>query len=654
MALQREQVVQTAEKYVSRGKIEPAIQRVPQAPRREPERHQHPEPGGRPLRAHPAHRRGRRILRADRQHYSSSGFFVKAIAIYKKIIKLDPTRLDVYEQLAELYHKQGLVTEARTQYQVLADYYQKHDNAASAIAIYIKMADLEPENPTYHVKLAEIYHQQQLIEKAMGEYRIIAELMIQHGRTQEAGQVYERALDVDSKNLRFIREGIERLRAAGDTAAAAHLLAVAAERNPEVHAFAEERIEERIEERKAETALETELAEEPEAIAVPYVEEEPDPRFLAREPEPVAEAAVEEEAAFEFEIDLGDDLMAAMREAEAAVGGEPAAAAAPAVSADTDEIEIELSFDEEDVGGLVLDMEAVAEEDEPSSQVRPPDDLLAAPSRPAWAVPEEPAVEAAEEFEASSWRSRTSRWRPSPARPSFAVQPLPATPEPVSEPVSEPEREPEPVREEPRPEIRRRRTSATSWSPRPRCWPSTASKRRPSSAWKRRCRSVRTTSPPLPCSSGCVWTRGSTTRWPSWRTGWPRWSRPPNRPAGSASPGSPRASGSWTRATRWTATISPDRRAPPCRRSRRFRSLRRLRHPWRRLRSRPPPRRPRRTWTPSCAACSTRRRASPRRRGRPSPSRRPPPPLYRRPRPPRPRPGWPRAAASSTSPPSAR
>ena len=51
---------------------------------------------------------------------------------------------------------------------MLADYYQKHDNAASAIAIYQKMADLEPNNPSYHVKLAEIYQAQQLIEKAGG------------------------------------------------------------------------------------------------------------------------------------------------------------------------------------------------------------------------------------------------------------------------------------------------------------------------------------------------------------------------------------------------------------------------------------------------------------------------------------------------------
>src|SRR6185369_3717634 len=203
MALQREQIVQTAEKFVARGKIEPAIKEYRKLLAENPND------------INTLNRIGdlyARIQRIDEavdfftqiaEQYSTEGFFVKAIAIYKKIIKLDPTRLEVYEQLAELYHKQGLVNEARTQYQVLADYYQKHDNAASAIAIYQKMADLEPNNP------------------------------ISHGRAQDAAQVYERALDIDSSNVNFIQDALLRLRESGDTAAAARFLSIAAERNPQ-------------------------------------------------------------------------------------------------------------------------------------------------------------------------------------------------------------------------------------------------------------------------------------------------------------------------------------------------------------------------------------------------------------------------------------
>ena len=296
MALQRELVVQTAEKYVARGKIEPAIREYRKLLAENPND------------INTLNRIGdlyARIQHIDEaveffnqigQQYSDQGFFVKAIAIYKKIIKLDPTRLEVYERLADLYHKQNLITEARTQYQVLADYYTKHDNAASAIAIYNKMADLEPENPSYHVKLAEIYQNQKLYEKAVNEYRIIAELMIQHGRTQEAAQVYERALTIDSKNLRFIRSAVQALRDAGADAAAAHFLTTAIERNPEAQEIAEEL------RRPRQVSVELEPEHQPEM-----------PAQAAAPPAPSSPVAEADELSYEVELDVEDDLMAAMR-----------------------------------------------------------------------------------------------------------------------------------------------------------------------------------------------------------------------------------------------------------------------------------------------------------------------------------------------------
>jgi tetratricopeptide (TPR) repeat protein len=388
MALQREQVVQTAEKYVSRGRIEPAIREYRKLLA------ENPNDINTLNRVGDLYARIQRIDEAVEffeqiaSQYSSQGFFVKAIAIYKKIIKLDPTRLDVYEKLAELYHRQGLVTEARTQYQVLADYYQKHDNAASAIAIYIKMTDLEPENPSYHVKLAEIYQQQKLIEKALNEYRIIAEMMIRHGRPHEAAQVFERALDLDSKNLRFIQHAVETLREAGDNADAARFLTAAVERNPEA-----EQIARMMRERPA----------APEAPAAAIEVEEPSPApapAMAEEEEAVSAGAIGSslsgaESSIELEIDLGDDLMTAMREAERAVSGDGGAVEASAAAVeDEEEIEIELDLDADSSELLV---ELPAEEEEPTSQVRPPADLLEAPRRPAWAQDRgTPAVAAGE------------------------------------------------------------------------------------------------------------------------------------------------------------------------------------------------------------------------------------------------------------------
>lgn len=399
----REQVVQAAEKFVARGKIEPAIREYRKLL------------ADNPNDINTLNRIGdlyARIQRIDEavdfftqiaEQYTAEGFFVKAIAIYKKIIKLDPTRLEVYEQLAELYHKQGLVNEARTQYQVLADYYVKHQNAASAIAIYQKMVQLEPENPTYHVKLAEIYHQQQLIEKAMGEYRIIAELMIQHGRPQEAAQVYERALDIDSQNLGFIEDAVLNLRQADHAAGADHFLIVAVERNPQA-----EQVARKLREHGPAAApqAEIEVEAEPEAFS------EIDLDILA-EPEPVAPGfgVIQEEDDFSFSLDVEDDLSRAMAEAAAAVGGAPA----PVVS-DPESEEIELDLD--GVFGEDL-LEIEVEDDEPASLVKPPADMLGAPTRPAWSQ-DSPVPGAA--FAQPPVSPAPTAWTPADAEPVEEIE----------------------------------------------------------------------------------------------------------------------------------------------------------------------------------------------------------------------------------------
>jgi pilus assembly protein FimV len=391
MAPTREQVVQAAEKYVARGKIEPAIREYRKLLA------DHPNDINTLNRIGDLYARIQRIDEAVdfftqiAEQYSAEGFFVKAIAIYKKIIKLDPSRLEVYEQLAELYHKQGLVNEARTQYQVLADYYVKHQNAASAIAIYQKMVELEPENPTYHVKLAEIYHQQQLVEKAMGEYRIIAELMLQHGRPQEAAQVYERALDIDSQNLGFIEDAVRKLRQADHAEGASHFLAAAVERNPQAEAIGRKlREPEKLERTGSHLAAPAAAAPARPALEIPAeaeLEIEMDVEIdfgTAPEAARPGFGAILDEDDLDFSLGGEDDLARAMAEAAAAVGGDPAPMAG---DPESDEIELDL--------GDVLDIDLPDIEDEPSSLVKPPADMLDAPARPAWSQAAAPVPGAA-------------------------------------------------------------------------------------------------------------------------------------------------------------------------------------------------------------------------------------------------------------------
>lgn len=340
MALHREKLVRNAEKLVSRGKVEAAIREYRKLIAEQP------KDTNTLNRLGDLYARLYRIEEAVRlfgqiaAQYTDEGFFVKAIAIFKKIIKLDPTRLNVYEKLAELYHRQGLVNEARTQYQVLADYYVKQDNASSAGAIYQHMVELEPEDPSHRAKLAELYQQQQLLDKAMEQYRAIAGIMLKHGQTDQAEQVLERALDVDTPERDFVSAAAGQLRDAGHAAAARRFLRSAVERDASFQDLLD-----------AEPGGDEEQAPATAPVAVPRAE------APARRVPPPAEVHPPEQVLDSPEELLADDedLMRALREAEEAVGE------APVGGLDTDADDLVMSWDET----------------ESESLVQPPPDMLA-------------------------------------------------------------------------------------------------------------------------------------------------------------------------------------------------------------------------------------------------------------------------------------
>src|SRR3990172_3485214 len=53
--------------------------------------------------------------------YRLVGLQVRAIAVYKKVLKLDPSHTEASLACAEMYAEQGLTAEAKLQFQTLAD-----------------------------------------------------------------------------------------------------------------------------------------------------------------------------------------------------------------------------------------------------------------------------------------------------------------------------------------------------------------------------------------------------------------------------------------------------------------------------------------------------------------------------------------------------
>ena len=222
MALfRREPSARRAEKLVSRGKIEAAIKEYRRLLDANPEDTGTLNLVGDLYARVNKYAEAIDLYRQTADRFVDEGFYVKAIAVYKKIHRLDSNQLDVYEKLAGLYSVQGLVKDARTQYEVLVDYYESNGKLNSAVEVCQQIVELEPQDPGHRTRLAELYERLGDLGKVVAEYLEIARVMLDHGRIEKATQVLERALEVNPFDVGFLVEavGLLRLRSQDDFAA---------------------------------------------------------------------------------------------------------------------------------------------------------------------------------------------------------------------------------------------------------------------------------------------------------------------------------------------------------------------------------------------------------------------------------------------------
>ena len=143
------------------------------------------------------------------QYYSSQGFALKAIAVYKQIRELikkhAPDLADRYghivPKLAEIYTQLGLTSDALAAYDEVATRLQRAGRDREAIEVFSKMVGLDAQNPLPHLRLAEARCRVQSLDEAIESFWAAAELLLSLERRDDALKVIERILHfkVDSR-----------------------------------------------------------------------------------------------------------------------------------------------------------------------------------------------------------------------------------------------------------------------------------------------------------------------------------------------------------------------------------------------------------------------------------------------------------------------
>lgn len=200
MQINRAKIVKNAEKYLRQGKLDAAIAEFQQLVHADPKDLNTINKIGDLYARHGKIREAIVQFTKIAEFYSADGFLLKAIAIYKKINKLDPNYMEAYQKLADLYSQQGLVMEAKSQYQTVAEHYLKGGQLDRTREIFEKLLKLAPDDLKTRLALAELCVREKKIDQAVQQYLGVAQELDRRDMLKESVRIYQTALKLQPAN----------------------------------------------------------------------------------------------------------------------------------------------------------------------------------------------------------------------------------------------------------------------------------------------------------------------------------------------------------------------------------------------------------------------------------------------------------------------
>lgn len=132
--------------------------------------------------------------------FRAEGATLKAIAAFKKALKCDPSRYEVYRHLGDLNVERGLISSAVQDYLTLGKYYLKERRGKDALEIYKKIVVHDPSNLNAQQRVAELCVQENQQDEATTVYLQLGRERSAQGRYDEAKDAYLAVLRINPEN----------------------------------------------------------------------------------------------------------------------------------------------------------------------------------------------------------------------------------------------------------------------------------------------------------------------------------------------------------------------------------------------------------------------------------------------------------------------
>jgi tetratricopeptide (TPR) repeat protein len=141
-------------------------------------------------------------FRVIAESYTNDGIFLKSIAMYRKIVKLDPNGMPAIEKLAELYRKQGLVSDARSMLLQAADAYTRKGQGKETLRVLKQLVLFDPENVQVIVRTADLMEKSNQKSEAREMLAQTASTLVDRNALDPAQKLLDRLIILDPGNLR--------------------------------------------------------------------------------------------------------------------------------------------------------------------------------------------------------------------------------------------------------------------------------------------------------------------------------------------------------------------------------------------------------------------------------------------------------------------
>jgi tetratricopeptide (TPR) repeat protein len=233
MALEKVKTLRAAEKHLETGKIPAAIKEYCKVVEEDPNDFTTLNILGDLQVRVGNHSAAITCFRRIAEHYRDQEFALKAIAMFKKIDRLQPNDIEVATSLADLYAQQELIVEARAHYLVVASAHEKSGATQAGLEILGKIADLDPQNTNVRLKLAEGYLKEGMSREAAAAFAEAGHNLFARGALDGALDAFRKSLEIQPDDTATLNGLLSAHTARGTADEAAEVIARASSDKPD-------------------------------------------------------------------------------------------------------------------------------------------------------------------------------------------------------------------------------------------------------------------------------------------------------------------------------------------------------------------------------------------------------------------------------------